>query len=96
MTVRQGNLMTDAYSLVGFQNHSRYPEQKGILRLIPGLEKARILQSGQIHRNIFINSPKIVNDYLQASRQNKYFFLAGQITFVEGYLESVGTVGWKV
>jgi methylenetetrahydrofolate--tRNA-(uracil-5-)-methyltransferase len=90
--LRQENQMADAYSLVGFQNHLRYPEQKRILRLIPGLEKAEILQYGQIHRNTFINSPKVLNNYLQVERQSNLFF-AGQITGVEGYIESVGT-GW--
>ncbi len=90
--LRQENQMADAYSLVGFQNHLRYPEQKRILRLIPGLENVHILQYGQIHRNTFINSPKMLNDSLQVVRQENLFF-AGQITGVEGYLESVGT-GW--
>ncbi|MEZ5344888.1 MAG: methylenetetrahydrofolate--tRNA-(uracil(54)-C(5))-methyltransferase (FADH(2)-oxidizing) TrmFO [Pyrinomonadaceae bacterium] len=90
--LRQENQMADAYSLVGFQNHLRYPEQKRILRLIPGLENAEILQYGQIHRNTFINSPKVLNDSLQVEKHPKLFF-AGQITGVEGYLESVGT-GW--
>ncbi len=90
--LRQENQMADAYSLVGFQNHLRYPEQKRILRLIPGLEKCEVLQYGQIHRNTYINSPKILNEYLQATLRHDIFF-AGQITGVEGYLESVGT-GW--
>lgn len=90
--LRQENLMADAYSLVGFQNHLRYPEQKRVIRLIPGLENAEILQYGQIHRNTFINSPKLLNDFLQVEKQPNLFF-AGQITGVEGYLESVGT-GW--
>lgn len=90
--LRQENQMADAWSLVGFQNHLRYPEQKRILRLIPGLEKAQILQYGQIHRNTFINSPRMLNDGLQVERQSNLFF-AGQITGVEGYVESVGT-GW--
>ncbi len=90
--LRQENQMADAYSLVGFQNHLRYPEQKRILRLIPGLENADILQYGQIHRNTFIDSPKLLNNYLQVERQPNIFF-AGQITGVEGYVESVGT-GW--
>ncbi len=90
--LRQENQMADAYSLVGFQNHLRYPEQKRILRLIPGLENCDILQYGQIHRNTFIDSPKLLNNYLQVERQPNIFF-AGQITGVEGYVESVGT-GW--
>jgi methylenetetrahydrofolate--tRNA-(uracil-5-)-methyltransferase len=90
--LRQENLMADAYSLVGFQNHLRYGEQARILRLIPGLENAEFLQFGQIHRNTFINSPKILNETLQTRKSAKLFF-AGQITGVEGYVESVGT-GW--
>jgi methylenetetrahydrofolate--tRNA-(uracil-5-)-methyltransferase len=90
--LRQENLMADAYSLVGFQNHLRYGEQARVLRLIPGLENADFLQFGQIHRNTFINSPKILFDTLQ-TKQNPKLFFAGQITGVEGYIESVGT-GW--
>jgi methylenetetrahydrofolate--tRNA-(uracil-5-)-methyltransferase len=90
--LRQENLMADAYSLVGFQNHLRYGEQARILRLIPGLENAEFLQFGQIHRNTFINSPKILSETLQTRKSPKLFF-AGQITGVEGYVESVGT-GW--
>jgi methylenetetrahydrofolate--tRNA-(uracil-5-)-methyltransferase len=90
--LRQENLMADAYGLVGFQNHLRYPEQARILRLIPGLENCEILQYGQIHRNTFINSPRILNETL-ATRANPSLFFAGQITGVEGYVESVAT-GW--
>src|SRR5215203_4613415 len=90
--LRQENLMADAYSLVGFQNHLRYGEQARVLRLIPGLEAADFLQFGQIHRNTFINSPQILRETLQ-TRKNEKLFFAGQITGVEGYIESVGT-GW--
>ncbi|MEP6902908.1 MAG: methylenetetrahydrofolate--tRNA-(uracil(54)-C(5))-methyltransferase (FADH(2)-oxidizing) TrmFO, partial [Actinomycetota bacterium] len=90
--LRQENLMADAYSLVGFQNHLKYGEQKRVLQLVPGLENADFLQYGQIHRNTFINSPQILHETLQTKKQPKLFF-AGQITGVEGYLESVGT-GW--
>jgi len=90
--LRQENLMADAYSLVGFQNHLKYGEQKRVLQTIPGLENADILQYGQIHRNTFINSPQILRETLQTKKNQKLFF-AGQITGVEGYLESVGT-GW--
>lgn len=90
--LRQENLMADAYSLVGFQNHLRYGEQARVLQTIPGLEKAEFLQFGQIHRNTFINSPQILNETLQTRRSPNIFF-AGQITGVEGYIESVGT-GW--
>ncbi|MCY7348847.1 MAG: methylenetetrahydrofolate--tRNA-(uracil(54)-C(5))-methyltransferase (FADH(2)-oxidizing) TrmFO, partial [Pyrinomonadaceae bacterium] len=90
--LRQEDLMADAYSLVGFQNHLRYGEQERVLKLIPGLANAEFLQFGQIHRNTFINSPQILCETLQTRRQPKLFF-AGQITGVEGYVESVGT-GW--
>ena len=90
--LRQENLMADAYGLVGFQNHLKYGEQARVLRLIPGLESAEFLQFGQIHRNTFINSPKILNETL-ATRANPRLFFAGQITGVEGYVESVAT-GW--
>ncbi|MBX3265498.1 MAG: methylenetetrahydrofolate--tRNA-(uracil(54)-C(5))-methyltransferase (FADH(2)-oxidizing) TrmFO [Acidobacteria bacterium] len=90
--LRQENLMADAYGMVGFQNHLRYGEQARVLRLIPGLENAEFLQYGQIHRNTFINSPKILNETLATKRDPRLFF-AGQITGVEGYVESVAT-GW--
>ena len=90
--LRQENLMADAYGLVGFQNHLRYGEQARVLRLIPGLENTEFLQFGQIHRNTFINSPKILNEDL-STRTDPNLFFAGQITGVEGYVESVAT-GW--
>jgi len=90
--LRQEDLMADAYGLVGFQNHLRYGEQERVLKLIPGLENAEFLQFGQIHRNTFINSPKILNETLATKREPMLFF-AGQITGVEGYVESVAT-GW--
>lgn len=90
--LRQENMMADAYGMVGFQNHLKYGEQARVLRLIPGLENAEFLQFGQIHRNTFINSPKILNQDL-STRADPYLFFAGQITGVEGYVESVAT-GW--
>ena len=90
--LRQEDLMADAFSLVGFQNHLKYGEQERVLKLIPGLENADFLQFGQIHRNTFINSPQIISETLQTKKQPNLFF-AGQITGVEGYVESVGT-GW--
>ncbi|KXJ99060.1 MAG: tRNA (uracil-5-)-methyltransferase Gid [Acidobacteria bacterium OLB17] len=89
--LRQENLMADAYGLVGFQNHLRYGEQERVLKLIPGLANADFLQFGQIHRNTFINSPKILNETLETRTAPNIF--AGQITGVEGYVESVAT-GW--
>ena len=90
--LRQENMMADAFGLVGFQNHLKYGEQARVLRLIPGLENAEFLQYGQIHRNTFINSPKILNEDL-STRANPKLSFAGQITGVEGYVESVAT-GW--
>ncbi len=90
--LRQENMMADAYGMVGFQNHLRYGEQERVLKLIPGLQNAEFLQFGQIHRNTFINSPKIINESLE-TRTNPRLFFAGQITGVEGYVESVAT-GW--
>ncbi len=65
------------------------------MSLIPGLENCEILQYGQIHRNTFINSPKILDETLQ-TKKNRNLFFAGQITGVEGYVESVGPVGLRV
>jgi methylenetetrahydrofolate--tRNA-(uracil-5-)-methyltransferase len=90
--LRQENLMADAYSLVGFQNHLRYGEQARVLRLIPGLQNAEFLQFGQIHRNTYICSPRVLHATMQMRERPKLFF-AGQITGVEGYVESVA-MGW--
>jgi methylenetetrahydrofolate--tRNA-(uracil-5-)-methyltransferase len=90
--LRQENLMADAYSLVGFQNHLRYGEQARVLRLIPGMERAEFLQFGQIHRNTYICSPRVLAATMQM-RERPNIFFAGQITGVEGYVESVA-MGW--
>jgi methylenetetrahydrofolate--tRNA-(uracil-5-)-methyltransferase len=90
--LRQENLMADAYSLVGFQNHLRYGEQARVLRLIPGLQNAEFLQFGQIHRNTYICSPRVLDATMQM-RERPNLFFAGQITGVEGYVESVA-MGW--
>ncbi|HEX7296283.1 MAG TPA: methylenetetrahydrofolate--tRNA-(uracil(54)-C(5))-methyltransferase (FADH(2)-oxidizing) TrmFO [Pyrinomonadaceae bacterium] len=90
--LRQENLMADAYSLVGFQNHLRYGEQARVLRMIPGLENAEFLQFGQIHRNTYICSPRVLSSAMQMRDRPNVFF-AGQITGVEGYVESVA-MGW--
>jgi len=90
--LRQENLMADAYSLVGFQNHLRYGEQARVIRLIPGLESAEFLQFGQIHRNTYICSPRVLAPTMQMRQRARAFF-AGQITGVEGYVESVA-MGW--
>ena len=91
--LRQENLMADAYSLVGFQNHLRFGEQARVLRLIPGLERAEFLQYGQIHRNTYICAPRVLFSTMQMRKQPLVFF-AGQISGVEGYVESVAT-GWR-
>jgi methylenetetrahydrofolate--tRNA-(uracil-5-)-methyltransferase len=90
--LRQENVLADAYSLVGFQNHLRFGEQASVLRLIPGLEEAEFLQYGQIHRNTYICAPRVLEQTLQA-REHPMLFFAGQITGVEGYIESVAS-GW--
>ena len=90
--LRQENLMADAYSLVGFQNHLRYGEQARVLRLIPGMQNAEFLQFGQIHRNTYICSPRVLQATMQM-RERPNLFFAGQITGVEGYVESVA-IGW--
>src|SRR6266436_2904244 len=63
--LRQENLRADSYNLVGFQNHLKFGEQARVLRLIPGLENARFLRYGQIHRNTYINAPMLLNETLQ-------------------------------
>jgi methylenetetrahydrofolate--tRNA-(uracil-5-)-methyltransferase len=86
--LRQENLRADSYNLVGFQNHLKFGEQARVLRLIPGLEHARFVRFGQIHRNTYINSPALLNSTLQMKAHPSLFF-AGQICGVEGYVESI-------
>src|SRR5437764_3236183 len=88
--LRQENLRADSYNLVGFQNHLKFGEQARVLRLIPGLENARFLRFGQIHRNTYINSPVLLNSTLQMKEHPAVLF-AGQICGVEGYVESIAT-----
>ncbi|WP_456342862.1 FADH(2)-oxidizing methylenetetrahydrofolate--tRNA-(uracil(54)-C(5))-methyltransferase TrmFO [Thermovibrio sp.] len=83
---REGTLL----NLVGFQTKLKYPEQKRVFRLIPGLEKAEFARYGSIHRNTFINSPKLLLRTLQLKKNPRVLF-AGQITGVEGYPESAAT-----
>ena len=85
--LRKENKESSAFNLVGFQTKLTYPEQKRIVRMIPGLEKADFFRMGAIHRNTFINTPELLNNELELkSRPETYF--AGQITGVEGYVES--------
>ncbi len=86
--LRSENLRADSYNLVGFQNHLKYDEQARILRLIPGLENARFLRYGQIHRNTYINAPSLLTELLNMKQHPNVFF-AGQISGVEGYTESI-------
>ena len=86
--LRQENLRADSYNLVGFQNHLRFPEQARVFRLIPGLENAKFLRFGQIHRNTYINSPVLLTPTMQLRRHPNVLF-AGQICGVEGYVESI-------
>jgi methylenetetrahydrofolate--tRNA-(uracil-5-)-methyltransferase len=88
--LRQENLRADSYNLVGFQNHMRFPEQERVFRMIPGLERAEFLRCGQIHRNTYINAPALLTPTLQL-RTNHRIFFAGQISGVEGYVESIAT-----
>jgi methylenetetrahydrofolate--tRNA-(uracil-5-)-methyltransferase len=88
--LRQENLRADSYNLVGFQNHLKFGEQARVLRLIPGLENARFLRYGQIHRNTYINSPVLLRETLQMKAHPRVLF-AGQICGVEGYVESIAT-----
>jgi methylenetetrahydrofolate--tRNA-(uracil-5-)-methyltransferase len=88
--LRQENLRADSYNLVGFQNHLKFGEQGRVLRLIPGLENARFLRYGQIHRNTYINAPTLLKETLQMKDHPRVFF-AGQICGVEGYVESIAT-----
>jgi len=88
--LRQENLRADSYNLVGFQNHLKFGEQARVLRLIPGLENARFLRYGQIHRNTYINAPSLLQETLQMRVHPRVFF-AGQICGVEGYVESIAT-----
>jgi methylenetetrahydrofolate--tRNA-(uracil-5-)-methyltransferase len=88
--LRCENLRADSYNLVGFQNHLKYGEQARVLRLIPGLENARFLRYGQIHRNTYIQSPRLLDQTL-AMREHPGLLFAGQISGVEGYTESMAT-----
>ena len=88
--LRQENLRADSYNLVGFQNHLKFGEQARVLRLIPGLENARFLRYGQIHRNTYINAPALLTPTLQMKSHPRVLF-AGQISGVEGYVEAIAT-----
>ncbi|HCX08293.1 MAG: methylenetetrahydrofolate--tRNA-(uracil(54)-C(5))-methyltransferase (FADH(2)-oxidizing) TrmFO [Acholeplasmatales bacterium] len=88
--LRQDNLAKSLYNLVGFQTHLKFGEQKKLLELIPGLEKANIVRYGVMHRNTYINSKKLLNKGYQLIKNPNIFF-AGQMTGVEGYVESASS-----
>ena len=88
--LRQDNSAKTLYNLVGFQTNLKWGAQKELLQSIPGLEKANIVRYGVMHRNTFINSPKILKPTLQTIKRENLFF-AGQITGTEGYTESIAT-----
>jgi len=88
--LRQDNLAGSLYNLVGFQTNLKFPEQKRVLRLIPGLESAEFMRYGQMHRNTFIASPRLLLPTLQHKERADLFF-AGQITGVEGYMGNIAT-----
>ncbi len=95
--LRQDNLAGDLYNLVGFQTNLKFPEQKRVFRMIPGLENAEFVRYGQMHRNTFIASPVLLKPTLQHKQRADLFF-AGQITGVEGYIGNIATgllAGWN-
>ncbi|MDC0336062.1 methylenetetrahydrofolate--tRNA-(uracil(54)-C(5))-methyltransferase (FADH(2)-oxidizing) TrmFO [Pseudodesulfovibrio sp.] len=91
--LRTENKDKTAFNLVGFQTKLKYPEQKRIFRMIPGLENAEFLRLGSIHRNTYVNAPDVLDEHLQL-KARPGFYLAGQITGVEGYLESAACGLW--
>jgi methylenetetrahydrofolate--tRNA-(uracil-5-)-methyltransferase len=88
--LRKENLRADSYNLVGFQNHLKFGEQARVLRLIPGLENARFLRYGQIHRNTYVCAPVLLDETLRL-KSSPRILIAGQLSGVEGYTESIAT-----
>jgi len=88
--LRSENARAGSFNLVGFQNHMRFGEQQRVLRMIPGLQNAEFLRFGQVHRNTYINAPALLTPTLQLRTRPSIFF-AGQISGVEGYVESIAT-----
>jgi len=97
LQLRQEDRAGSLLNLVGFQTNLTYSEQRRVLRLIPGLEQARFARFGQMHRNTFLNAPRVLNPTLQ-HRRSASLFVAGQLTGVEGYLGNIATgllAGWN-
>ena len=90
LQLRQDNLAADLYGLVGFQTNLRYGEQERVFRMIPGLEQAEFVRYGVMHKNTFLNTPKLLTTALQA-KDHPHLFFAGQMTGVEGYIESAAS-----
>ena len=90
LQLRQDNLAGNLYNLVGFQTNLKYSEQKRVFRLIPGLENVEFERYGEMHRNTFINSPRLLRPTLQFHNRDNLLF-AGQITGVEGYIGNIAT-----
>lgn len=88
--LRKENLRADSYNLVGFQNHLKFGDQGRVLRMIPGLENAKFVRFGQIHRNTYICAPAVIDDLLRFKNQPS-LLVAGQLSGVEGYTESIAT-----
>lgn len=88
--LREDNASKTLYNIVGFQTHLKWSEQKRVFRMIPGLENAEFVRYGVMHKNTYINSPKVLNCFYQTNKRDNLFF-AGQITGVEGYLESASS-----
>ena len=88
--LRQDNLAGDHYSLVGFQTQLKWGEQARVLRMIPGLERAEFVRFGMVHRNTYVNGPAVLAETWQVRRRAS-LFLAGQMSGVEGYVESAAS-----
>ncbi|MFO1523258.1 MAG: methylenetetrahydrofolate--tRNA-(uracil(54)-C(5))-methyltransferase (FADH(2)-oxidizing) TrmFO [Kiritimatiellia bacterium] len=90
LQLRQDNLAGTCYNLVGFQTNLKFPEQQRVFAMVPGLGRAEYLRFGQMHRNTFINAPRLLRPTLQTKARDD-FFMAGQITGVEGYAGNIAT-----
>lgn len=88
--LRQDNLIGNLYNMVGFQTNLTYPEQKRVFQMIPGLENANFIRYGLMHRNSYVYAPKILDDELRL-KNNKNVYIGGQLSGVEGYVESAAT-----
>ena len=90
LQLRRDNFEGTLYNLVGFQTHLKFPEQKRVFGMIPGLENADFVRYGVMHRNTFLNSPELLDVHYRLKKDNRIFF-AGQMTGVEGYVESASS-----